>query len=381
MPDLRSLVAAATGAALAASLAYTAFALERTLAFGRRRAAVASATPSVSIVKPLHGSEPLLAQKLRSFCEQDYAPYDVILGARDADDPALVIAREIAAEDPARRRAVAADAQTPHHANPKVDTLAALVPHATGEILVFADSDMLVGPEYLRAIVAPFDDPRIGAVTALYRGRAIEPNLASRLGAMANHQQFAPSVLVARALLGMRFGFGATIAIRRSVFDAVGGLDAIGPHLADDARLCALVVEHGLRVELASYVVENLVAERSFGALWQHELRWARTHRALEPGGYAGLFLTFPIALALAYGLASRHPRRALGALAASYVLRAALAAAARRAFGVRDRHGWWLIPARDVLGAAVWLAGLGSRPVRWADTSLVIERDGTIAE
>ena len=235
-------------------------------------------------------------------------------------------------------------------------------------------------PEYLHSIVAPFDDPRVGAVTTLYRGRAIDPNVASRLGAMANHQQFAPSVLVAQALLGMRFGFGATIAIRRSVFDAVGGLDAIGPHLADDARLCALVVESGRRVALASYVVENLVAEPSFGALWQHELRWARTHRALEPGGYAGLFLTFPITLALAYGLASRSTRRVFGALAAACILRVALAAAARRAFGVRASEAWWLIPARDLLGAAVWLTGLGSRPVQWADTVLAIEPDGTIA-
>jgi ceramide glucosyltransferase len=379
MPNARGLVAFATGAAVVGSLLYTAFALERTLAFSRRRSRISLAMPSVSVLKPLHGDEPLLASKLRSFCEQDYAAYDVIFGARDAEDPALAAAREVASVTSGRARVVSADAQTPRHANPKVDTLAALVPHARGEILVFADSDMLVTPDYLGTIVAPFEDARVGAVTCLYRGRAIAATVPSRLGAMANHQQFAPSVLIAQALLGMRFGFGATIAIRRSVFDAVGGLDAIGSHLADDARLCALVVRHGRRVELASYVVENLVHEPSFGALWRHELRWARTHRALEPGGYLGLILTFPIALAFAYGFASRHRSRALGALAAAYILRFALAGAARRAFGVREREAWWLVPVRDVFGACVWLAGFGSRPVDWAGEALGIDRRGTI--
>jgi len=110
-----------------------------------------------------------------------------------SDDSALLVARQVAAESPERVSIAWAHAATPHYANPKVDTLAALVPQAHGEILVFADSDMLVTPSYLRAIVAPFGDPRVGAVTCLYRGRAVEPTLASRLGAIANHQQFAPS--------------------------------------------------------------------------------------------------------------------------------------------------------------------------------------------
>jgi ceramide glucosyltransferase len=377
MRDARGALSVVTGIALAASMFYTGFALGRTLAFGRRRAAAGAATRPGSILKPLHGSEPLLAMKLRSFCRQDYPDYEVILGARDPDDSALHAAREVAAESPQRVSLAWAEPGTPHYANPKVDTLAALLPHARGEILVFADSDMLVTPGYLHAIVAPFEDPGVGAVTCLYRGRALEPTVASRLGAMANHQQFAPSVLVAQALMGVRFGFGATIAIRRAVFDAIGGLDAIGAHLADDARLCALVVERGLRVELSNYVVENLVAEPSLGALLRHELRWARTHRALEPAGYAGLLLTFPIALALVHGIVTRR-RPALIGLAAAYALRAALAQAARTSFGAVERETW-LIPARDLLGAGIWLAGFGSRPVRWADETLRIDRSGTI--
>ncbi len=384
MADVRTIVARAALVAAGASLAYTLFAIERTVAFGRdRRAAAARAaesdyTPNVSVIKPLHGDEPALAENLRSFCVQDYPAFDVILGARDAGDPALVVAGAIAGEFGGRARVAHAGADTPRYANPKVDTLAALVPHAYGDVLVFADSDMFVTPDYLRAIIAPLQDPQVGAVTCLYRGRAADATIASRLGALANHEQFAPSALIARTLMGMRFGFGATIAIRRALFDALGGLDAIGGHLADDAMLCALVVGQGSRVELAGYVVENVVAEASPAALWRHELRWARTHRALEPAGYAGLFLTYPISLALiALALAPRSRIAAL-VLAAAIVLRAGLARVARDAFGAAPER-WWLTPLRDLLGLGVWAAAFGGRGVQWSGTRLALDPRGTI--
>lgn len=377
MADVRRFAARAACALSLASLAYGAFALERTLAFGRRRPQPAIRAPHVTILKPLHGDEPLLAQKLRSFCDQDYPAYDIVLGARDPNDGALPAARAVASELPDRVRVVTADERTPHHANPKIDTLAALVPHAHGEILIFADSDMRVTPDYLLAVVAPFADPAVGAVTCLYRGEPADDGIPSALGAMANHEHFAPSVLIAERLMGMRFGFGSTIAVRRALFEAIGGLDALGPHLADDALLCALVAREGFRVVLARYVVENVVDEPTPRALWSHELRWARTHRTLEPGGYAGLAITYPIPLALLHLALAPERRTAFALLASAVVLRYALAAATRHAFGVRARARPWLVPVRDAFGLAVWLAAFASRDVRWSGERLAVAPDG----
>ncbi|HEY4442245.1 MAG TPA: bacteriohopanetetrol glucosamine biosynthesis glycosyltransferase HpnI [Candidatus Elarobacter sp.] len=378
MADLRRIAAGAAGALALASVAYTAIALERTVAFGRRARRATMNAPAVTILKPLHGDEPLLAQKLRSFCDQDYPAYDVVLGAREHDDSALAAAHAVAAAFPDRARVVWADAQTPHHRNPKVDTLAALVPHARGEILVFADSDMRVTPDYLLAIVEPFADPQVGAVTCLYRGAAIEPNLASRLGAAANNEQFAPSVLVAEKLMGMRFGFGSTIAVRRALLEEIGGLDALGTHLADDAQLCAEVAARGSTVVLSRYVVENVVAEPSLGALWSHELRWMRTHRALEPAGFAGVALTFPIPLALLHLALARRRGAAVVLTGAAVALRVALSFAAARAFGARPDA--LLAPLRDALGLAEWCAAFAGRDVAWSGDRLAIDADGTIA-
>jgi ceramide glucosyltransferase len=379
--DLRRAAARVTCALALASVAYGAFALERTFAFGRRRTPRSDAAPHVTILKPLHGDEPRLAQNLRSFCEQEYPSFEVIFGARDPADAALAAARDIAQAFPERCAVVFANDATPHHANPKIDTLAALVPHARGEILVLADSDMRVTPDYLRAIVAPFADPRVGAVTCLYRGEPADGGLASALGAAANHEQFGPSALVAQTLMGMRFGFGATIAVRRDLFARAGGLDALGGCLADDARLCELVREHGSRVVLSRYVIENTVSEPSLGALWAHELRWARTQRVVQPAGFAGAFLTFPIPLALLHLALARKRSKALAVVAAAFAVRGALALQARRAFGVRAPARPWLIPLRDALGLAVWCAAFASRDVRWSgDDPLRVDADGRIA-
>jgi ceramide glucosyltransferase len=363
--DLRRLAAgAAFGAALAGAV-YTAFALSRVHAFARRPRRPATRVPTVTILKPLHGDEALLAQKLRSFCDQDYPNFEVVLGARDPADPALETARALAAEFPERVRVVTGDEATPRHRNPKATTLAAMVPHARGELLVIADSDMRVDPDWLLAIVAPFDDARIGAVTCLYRGEPL-PGFASRLGAMANHEHFAPSVLVAQALGPLRYTFGSTMAVRRTAFEAIGGLDAIGGHLADDAKLGEAIAEAGLRVELSTYVVENVVEEPTLQALWQHELRWARTHRALRPAGYAGLFITYPLPLAALAVVLARRRAPALLLLGVTTLLRVTLASAARRAFGVRAPATPGLIPLRDAFGLAVWAAAYVGRGVRW---------------
>jgi ceramide glucosyltransferase len=333
----------------------------------------------VNVLKPLHGDEPLLAAKLRSFCDQDYPAYDVILGAREVDDAALPVARAVAGSFEGVVRVVSAADDAPHHPNPKANTLAGMVPHAQGEIVVIADSDMRVDRGWLRAIAAPFADPRVGAVTCLYRGEPADDGLASALGAMVNHEHFAPSVLVAQALGPLRYTFGATMAVRRDVFEAIGGLGALGTHLADDARLGELVARRGRRVHLSRYIVTNVVSEPSVRALWRHEVRWARTHRMLRPAGYAGLFLSYPVPLALLHLAVTRRRRLALGALVTALALRFALRRAAASAFGARPVGSAWLVPLRDALGIAVWVAGYGSRDVDWRGDAFAVGVDGKL--
>jgi len=263
--------------------------------------------------------------------------------------------------------------------NAKVATLAEMVRACKHEILIVADSDTNVEPDYLRAVVAPFGDSDVGAVTCLYRGRP-SGGLASALGTMTIEDQFIPSVLVA-ALGRVTFCLGATMAIRRQTLDAIGGFAALGPYLADDRRLGELVSSTGACVTLAPYVVEHDVDEPTLSALWAHDVRWARTNRLEKPWGYAGYFITYPLPLALLYLVLSQNIVAGGIAVLAALALRIGLHYAARAALAAHSPDTPWLIPVRDVLGLAVWAVSLFGRHVRWRGQVLTVDRRGRIVE
>lgn len=361
-----ALVAAVLGVA---SFAYAAAALRCVEDFARRRKEPDRGTlPEVSVLVPLFGAEPGLEENLRAFAAQAYAArVQLVLGVHDAGDGALPVAEAVRAAFPERVTLSVGAPRTV--ANPKVANLLAMLRLARYDTLVLADSDMLVGPGYLRAVCAPLDDPAVGAVTCLYAG-VVRGGLAAQLGAAFVNEQFAPSALVASALAPLRHAYGATIALRRATLDAAGGLAALGPHLADDHVLGERIAALGLRIVLAREVPRTQVTDPDVRALWRHELRWHRTIRAVQPWGYASMFITYPVPLAaLALALAPRSaPARAL-ALGAT-VLRVLLARRAARAFGVPPSAPW-LIPLRDAFGFAVWARGLAGGTIHWRGAGL----------
>jgi ceramide glucosyltransferase len=371
---VRGAVTIAAAAVTVAGLGYAAFALARTVAFALRRDPPSDAAPTVTVFKPLYGREPDLEANLRSFCEQEYPLFEVLFCARDADDPALHTARRLVAEFPYRARVLVGDDDT--LANPKMRTLAGCAHAARGEIVVVADADVRVARGYVRALVAPFADPRVGAATALYRG-APRGGWVAELGAMGIEEQFVPSALVATALEPLHFCFGATMAVRRETLAAIGGFASLGQALADDHALGSRVAASGARVALVREVVATAVGETSLRDLWEHELRWARTTRGLRPRENAFAFITFPFPLALVTLALARDRRGALVLVAAALSLRIAISVAARHALGVVRPARPWLIPVRDMLGIAVWCAALGGRAVRWGTKSVAIAGDG----
>jgi ceramide glucosyltransferase len=252
------------------------------------------------------------------------------------------------------------------HRNPKIATLAPMLPHAKHALLAISDSDMRVGPDYLEAVASAFDDQHVGAATCVYRGEAADEGLASRLGAMVIVEQFTPSALAAMCIEPLTYCFGSTMAVRRDVLDAVGGLNAIGAHLADDHALGYLVSAHGRRVAFAPYAVTNIVSEPGLRALFLHELRWARTIRSVRPKSYAGIILTYPLPLALLYAATTRDRGRVVPVVALAALARLALHREAQRTLGLRRRPPASLIPLRDALGVAVWVMGLRGDNVRW---------------
>ena len=342
--------------------------------FARRDTPSAAEWPPVSVLKPLHGTEPGLYENLRSFAEQDYPVVQMVLGVNDAKDSALPVAQALIRDQPASDIALVLDPPV-RGSNLKVANLEHMLTAARHDILVISDSDMRVDRRYLAAVTAPLHDPRTGLVTCLYEGVSTG-GFWSELGALHINFGFLPSALVAAAF-GIGHGcFGATITLRRETLERIGGLARLRDELADDRRLGDEVRAQGLAVVLSRYVVEARVSEPSFASLWQHELRWARTVRAITPAGFAGSVLTHPVALAALGAAASRFGLTSCVFLVISCLLRWASATVIAGALGF-SKAGLWLLPVRDALSFAVFVASFFGRRVSWRDQLFHVDASG----
>lgn len=250
--------------------------------------------PAVTIMKPLHGDEPLLEEALESFFRQDYpAPHQIVFGLQDEHDPALAIVRRLQKRYPERDISVVID-QTEHGPNRKVGNLINMFPACKHDVLIISDSDIHVSADYTASIVRALQQDGVQLATTLYAGLPASNTLVRKLGACGINTNFLPGVMMSR-LMGRQDCLGATMALRRKHLEDIGGLEALVQHVADDAVLGQLIRHNGGRIALAPTICQTTVAETGLGALFQHELRWGRTVRSVEPVGYGLSALQLPL--------------------------------------------------------------------------------------
>jgi len=330
--------------------------------------------PPVSILKPVCGDEPLLEQAITSFCLQDYPRYQLIIGAQHPRDPALAVARRVRARFPACDIAIVVDPRL-HGANRKIGNLMNMLPCAKHDVLVIADSDLHVRPDYLAQVVATLEQHGTGLVTTIGAGEPAAEGVAAQLGAIHLSHMFLPSALIAVAV-GRQDCLGGTMALRRDTLTRVGGLRALVDHLADDNVLGALVRQAGLAVRIAPTLPVVTVQERTLGALWLHEQRWSRTIRVLAPVAHAGTVVQYPLFWALLWVLLSGGSLAAILCFACMWTLRAALSRGIDAALRpLRSRPAppvpLWLLPLRDVLSVAQIVASFWDDVVVWRGQTL----------
>jgi ceramide glucosyltransferase len=323
--------------------------------------------PPVSILKPLRGTDRQMYESFRSHCLQEYPQYEIIFGVNNANDEAVAEVERLRCEFPEREIRLVVCSEV-LGSNRKVSNLAQMMRVAKYNHILINDSDIRVQPDYLRRVFAPMENRGVGLVTALYRAEAGR-SMASRMEAITIATDFAGGVLCAMELEGgLHFGLGSTLAFPRAAAEAIGGLDALVEHLADDHELGRMIADAGYEVVLCDVVVETFLPEYTFGAMFEHQLRWARTIRDLRKLGYIGTLLTFGLPWAMASAICATGAAWSLALLAA--------VVAARFASGwalcgpiLNDRQTMrdlWLIPARDVVGVAVWFASFGGDTIVW---------------
>ncbi len=338
----------------------------------RRRAGTttrARQCPPVTLLKPLCGLEPRLEENLESFFRQDYPSFQIVFGARDDTDPALTIVRRLCRRFPQVPVEVVFSG-LPARANAKVCSLEKMVVAARYDYLVISDSDVHVRTDYLRDVVAPLLEPGVGLVTCLYRGVPVD-GLWSRLEALGMSVEMTSGVIVADMLEGMRFALGPTMAIRRDVLDALGGMSVLADFCADDYVLGERVFEAGYKVVLSAHVIEHVVLNRSFQSSILHQVRWMKSTRFSRPKGHVGSGLTFAMPfgiLGLIAGLFANQFALAFALLGWAFLNRTLLSAIAGYLV-VRDWRSLaycWLYPLRDLMGFCFWVASFLGTTIVW---------------
>jgi len=326
-----------------------------------------AASPPVSILKPLKGTDPEMYESFRSHCLQEYPEYEIIFGVSDPDDPAIDSVKELQREFPERRIQLVVSPKI-LGANVKVSNLTQMLTDARYDHLIVNDSDIRVPPDYLHRVTAPLADSRVGLVTCLYRGVA-GATLGSHLESLGISTDFSGGVLTARQLEGgIRFGLGSTLAFRRADLENIGGFTSFVNYLADDYELGKRIAGLGLDVKLSEVVVETYLPSYRLRDFFAHQIRWARGIRDARAGGYLGLIFTFGFFWALLALAASRGAGWAWSALAATLILRFAIAivVGGKVLHDRRILQDAWLIPLRDLFAVVVWLVSLGGHTVTW---------------
>ena len=335
-------------------------------------------TPPVSNLKPIRGLDAEAYENFASYCNQDYPDYELLFGIGDGDEAVLDVIERLKRDFPERRiRVVRVSGHTAP--NDKVVKLARLVSEAQNEVLAINDSDVRVRPDYLRSVVAPLRDPKVGAVTCLYVSTH-EHTFLQKLQSIGMMCDFYPGILVARQLDGVKFAFGQTIVTTRKHLAEFGGYSAIENRPADDLLVGRLIAEQGFEVELLPYAVETVADFRSLPEFFFKRLRWMTVMRHMRPWGHVGLVFTQGLAWSVA--AVALHPTL----LAALLYLGGYLATRIAMTWligvwGMKQKGIWkkmMLVPLWDVWALLIWLLSFGRRSIRWRDIDYRI-REGML--
>ncbi len=336
-------------------------------------------TPPVTILKPVRGVDERAYDCWVSCCKQDYFDYEIIFGVKDADDPAIKLVEQLKKEFPERTIKLIASANT-IGVSAKVSNLNNILPSANHEILVISDSDIYVPTNYLRSVVSPLVNEKIGVVTCLYRAIGCT-NFATLMETLGITGEFMLGVLVARQLEGVKFALGSTIVISKKVLSEIGGFAAIADYLSDDFLIGNLAANAGYQVCISSCIVETVLPNYKLSDFIKHQIRWARGVKFSRPSGYVGLLFTFTTVLS--FFLIGFFPFDKL-ALGLSLFALAIRFLAAWLVGGVwlgdkRLQRYFYLLPIRDLFSFLFWLFSFVGNTVYWRGDRFRLEVGGKL--
>ena len=325
-------------------------------------------TPPVSILKPVRGLDPDAYQNFASFCQQDYPQYEILFCVTDHDDPVLPVIEQVIADFPDRPIRVLYGSGR-DATNDKVAKLARMSHEARYETLVISDSDVRAERDYLRQVVAPLADPKVGAVTPFY-APTDEHTVVQKLQTVGMYSDFYPGLVVSWQLEGVKFALGPTIATTRTRLAEFGGYERIENLPADDLLVGRYIDQRGHEVRLIPYTIQTVADFQSLSDLFLKRLRWIVVMRHMRRKGHLGLIFTFGLPWSLLAVALAPSPMLAVAFVVAYLSLRTAMTVQIA-SWGLKQPvpgSSLALIPLWDAMAFGIWLVSFTRSTIRWRD-------------
>jgi ceramide glucosyltransferase len=332
-----------------------------------------SGAVGISILKPLSGMDEGLEANLRSYFEQDYVPFEILFAVRNEFDASVRLVRQLMREFPGIPAQLVITGEPPYpHA--KVYSLKCMFDRARYDLIAMCDSDVRVSRDFLSSIAADFQHQNLGLVTCPYRAVSGH-SFWSRLEAVGMNTDFHAGLFTAVMMEGKKFAVGPTIVARRSVLDAVGGIERVKDYISEDYMLGRIASDEGFGVGFSSCVIEHRIGSEGMLQNFAHRVRWARTTRRSRQWGYIGQFFTHPLPVTALLCLLWHAFWPMLLVSALLRIIAAWMVSV--RILGAKVP--WLLLPVQDLFGFAFWVAGFFGRSVIWRGQRYLLNRDGTV--
>jgi len=333
--------------------------------------------PPVTILKPVHGLEKNLERNLRSACLQDYPTYQVVLSVQNEDDPAIPLLRKLQGESGPDRVTVVIE-QRRVGTNGKINNLVGGLAHAQHEILVISDSDIYAGPDFLKAIVAPLENPDIGFVCTFFKATSAG-SWFERMELLTMNVCFFPDAVFAYVTKTAKFCIGASVAFRRSTLKDIGGLESLADYLVEDYEMGRRIWEQGKKAAVAPYVVETMVDLKNPSQWWNHQVYWDQNSCIVRPGALLSTLIIRPVPFACLFAVLRLADPLGLIVLAGVVALRL-VTAAGILGYGLGDREGLKSLPLlalRDIAGVVSLILALKKKTTVWRGKEFMLTKDG----
>lgn len=335
-------------------------------------------TPPVAIIMSVCGLEPGAWENWSSFCQQDYPDYQILFGVTDPQDPAIALLEKLVTTYPDKVQVF--PGLEPQGINYKDSNLNFLLQKTEQEVIIFADSDIRVSPDYISRVIAPLANQEVGMVTCAFVGYNPR-SLGAALASFGRCFDFIPSLLIARFLDGgLKCAVGTTIATRKSALAKYGGLHL--NRIGSDYNLGKRAAEAGYQVELSPYVLESDTGEEGIKDVYRRELRWARTIRFNRGPQYYTMAFCYGSVYCLPLLIVSGFSNWAIAVTLVTYLIRSFQAFVSITTIKTPRLLPWlWALPLRDLLSFLIWLIGCFGQEVYWRGRKLKIEGDGIVKE